>query len=488
MTSITSRAVAPAVGGVRVREQEYRGWGQPTRGIHTADGSPAPTPRFRGHHSRQPVLADLVEFCCWVSVAAAVAVYLSVHAGDPWSGTAVFTHLGMIAGVVATDLLVVQLMLAARIPLVDRGMGQDRALDLHRRITVWTMTAVAVHVIALTVVWSLDSNGLWRAVVALWNSPDIPWAVVSVLGFLLVALTSWVVVRRHLPHEVWHVIHLLTYAAVAAAVPHMFTSSQLFTSGWQRTYWILLLSLAAACLVGFRIVLPVAMSLEHRLVVRSVRHLTPDLVEVTLDGRRLESLGARAGQYMTWRFLAPGLWWHEHPLSLSAAPDGTSLRITFRVAGDGTARLARDLRPGTRAYFEGPYGRFTVQARNGHGLVLVGCGVGITPVRALLENIDIDDEPAVLIARGRTHADLVHLDEIAELCRARNVRLIILVGRRDRAGGWTPEGVRVRLDEIAPWVRESDLYVCGPAGWTAALEAEAKDLGVRNIHDERFSW
>ena len=53
-----------------------------------------------------------------------------------------------------------------------------------------------------------------------------------------------------------------------------------------------------------------------------------------------------------------GRWWTAHPFSLSAAPDGRSLRITVKALGDHTARMG-EIPIGTRVVAEGPFGVFT---------------------------------------------------------------------------------------------------------------------------------
>ena len=45
---------------------------------------------------------------------------------------AVVTALGIVAGLVGTDLILIMLVLAARIPFIDRVVGQDLAMALHR--------------------------------------------------------------------------------------------------------------------------------------------------------------------------------------------------------------------------------------------------------------------------------------------------------------------------------------------------------------------
>jgi ferredoxin-NADP reductase len=133
---------------------------------------------------------------------------------------------------------------------------------------------------------------------------------------------------------------------------------------------------------------------------------------------------------------------------------------------------------------EGPYGVFTAETRESERVLLVGAGVGITPVRALLEELP-ESAQAVVILRGSTHEDVVLGDEVADLVADRGGRLHELVGPRGR----------VRLDShaltaLVPDVAERDLYVCGPEAFQDALIAAARDAGVPDtrIHHESFSF
>jgi hypothetical protein len=74
---------------------------------------------------------------------------------------------------------------------------------------------------------------------------------------------------------------------------------------------------------------------------------------------------------------------------LSAAPDGRRMRITVKDRGDSTARIG-SLRPGPRVVVEGPYGGFTAANRRLGRVAMIAGGVGITPVRALLEEMPGD--------------------------------------------------------------------------------------------------
>ena len=61
---------------------------------------------------------------------------------------------------------------------------------------------------------------------------------------------------------------------------------------------------------------------------------------------------------MIWRFPGHNGWWQANPFSLSAAPDGRTLRLTAKAVGATSSGL-RHLRVGNRVFAEGPYGAFT---------------------------------------------------------------------------------------------------------------------------------
>ena len=70
----------------------------------------------------------------------------------------------------------------------------------------------------------------------------------------------------------------------------------------------------------------------------------------------------------------------------------------MKELGDDSAALRR-LRPGTRVLVEGPYGRLSARARTRPKVAFIGAGVGITPLRALAEELDYAPGDAVLLYR-----------------------------------------------------------------------------------------
>jgi ferredoxin-NADP reductase len=215
------------------------------------------------------------------------------------------------------------------------------------------------------------------------------------------------------------------------------------------------------------------------------------VVSVYLTGRRLDRLPVRAGQFLTVRFLDGPGWTRANPFSLSAAPDGRSLRITAKALGAGSARLAH-LRPGTRVLFEGPYGRLTERARTRPGVLLAGAGVGVTPLRALAEGLAYAPGDAVLL--DRFTAEPLFVAELQALMAERGLGVIGLPGpRRGRDSVLGPAGGDDELATLLRWVpdlAERDVFLCGPTAWTAGFERLVVAAGVprTRIHTESFGW
>ena len=114
---------------------------------------------------------------------------------------------------------------------------------------------------------------------------------------------------------------------------------------------------------------------------------SPNAASIYVTGRDLDQLPARAGQFCIWRFPGRFGWWQANPFSLSAAPDGQTLRLTAKAVGATSAGL-RGLRP-VPVFVEGPYGAFTGMHQAAARMLLIAGGIGVTPIRALLEEVTV---------------------------------------------------------------------------------------------------
>lgn len=464
----------------------------PARGGRPSDGHDGPSDGRHRNRTRRAALNHLLTAVAVASVVMVFAIYFADRGTSGWGSLKdALKSVGIVLGLVAADLMCLMTLLAARIPLVDRAMGQDKAISRHGGLGSWVVGATAAHGVLLTFAYAISQRtDVVTEFTRLWTWPDFVLAVVSFGLLLLVGFTSALVsVRKHLPRELWHGIHLTTYVAIGLSIPHQFSMDKLFEHGWARWCWIGLYTVTAAAMLVFRVALPVVRSLRHRLVVSRVERLADDMVAITMTGRSLEHLTVDAGQFFHWRFWTPALVWQQHPFSISAAPDGRSLRITVRALGSGTRRMMA-LRPGTRVSIQGPYGTFSDAARTRDAVVLLGSGVGIAPIRAVVEATDTIPGRSLVVLRASNQDEMVHFDEFQAICRARSIQLVTLVGPRAADDAWVPASrPGLKLVHLAPWLADADVYVCGPTPWTQAVLAEAGAHGVHpsQLHAETFT-
>jgi predicted ferric reductase len=405
------------------------------------------------------------------------------------------TSLGRLTGLVASLLLLVQVVLMARVPVLEAGFGQDRLARIHRIVGFTSFNLMLAHIVLIT--WGYAVGNLGRTPATLWDLtlhyPGMLLAVAGTVALFLVVGTSIRAARRAIRYESWHLLHLYAYLGAGLALPHQLWSGQDFLSSTGRTvFWWTAWAVAAGAVLVWRVGLPLRRTLRHRLVVTSVVPEANGIVSVYLSGRHLDRLPVEAGQFLTWRFLGRRGWSRANPYSLSAAPDGRSLRITVQAVGDGSAAALR-LRPGTRAAFEGPYGRLSARARRRTKVALIGAGVGATPLRALAEGLPYAPGEAVYVERF-TDAPLFQA-EIDALARERGLQVLRLPGRRRADGSWLGTGVggASDLDALRYWIPDiahRDVYVCGPEAWTDLVRRDllAAGLPSDHLHLETFTW
>jgi predicted ferric reductase len=405
------------------------------------------------------------------------------------------TSAGRLTGLIASDLLLVQVLLMARVPVLEGAFGQDRLARYHRIVGFTSFNLLLAHLVLIT--WGYAAGQLGATPATLWElTVDYPGMLLAVGGtvcLVIVVVTSVRAARRRLRYESWHLLHLYAYLGAGLALPHQLWTGQEFLSSPAATvFWWGLWSVSAGAVLIWRVALPLWRSARHRLRVTSVVPEGRGVVSVYMTGRRMDRLKAEAGQFFTWRFLTGPGWTRGHPYSLSAAPDGRSLRITVKELGDDSATL-RHVRPGTRVLVEGPYGRLSARARTRRKVAFIGAGVGITPLRALAEELDCAPGDAVLLYRfsGRP----LFADEIAVLARERGLEVVWLPGRRRARGSWLGKGVGP-VDDLAaltrwvPDIAERDVYVCGPETWAEDVRrtTSAAGLPADRFHVERFGW
>ena len=433
-----------------------------------------------------------ISWAAWVAgigMGITVAMQVStLHISDINSVYGVVLTVSRLAALVGTYLSVIGIFLIARSPAVEKSIGHDQLVIWHRNLGPWSLYLIGAHFFLVTVGYAgQDQMTLAQEIWRMLN--DFAWMWWALAGFVLMiqaGITSYKKARAKYSYETWWILHVLTYGAVASAFMHQIQNGQMFIEHpLNRAYWIGLYVLMAFAVVWCRFLVPVVRSLRHDLRVERVIEESPGVYSVIMKGRNLAKLGAEGGQFFEWRFVSKSHFLVAHPYSLSAAPTSRYLRITVKGLGDHSRSLAT-IKSGTRVLIEGPYGAFRAGQAKRKRVVLVGGGIGVTPVRALLDEFK----------------NSVHIDFIYRVSRAEDLALKAELDQiAADSGGFTRVHYMVgsrrehpmdaaHLLSVVPTVRESDIYICGPKALVAAVVEAADDLGISpdRVHHEEFEF
>ena len=408
------------------------------------------------------------------------------------SPSGILIAIGEVTALYGTYLVLIQLVLMSRSPWLDQVFGQDRITAAHRWVGFAAIWLLVGHAVFTTLGYGMgvDTGPIDEFISLATTYPFVLWSIASLAIFIGVAVSSVRTARRRASYETWFAIHLYTYLAIALGFMHQVVVGSDFSSdAVARLYWIGLYVIAFGLLAVFRFGQPIAVSWRHRFRVANVHEEAPGVVSLYLTGRDLDQLPVRAGQWFRLRFLTRDGWYRAHPFSISAAPNGKYLRFTIKSLGDYTQKLQR-LPIGVPVFVEGPYGAMTGAARTRARVLLVAGGIGITPLRALLEELPASRGNLTLIYRVSRPEDLVFTSEIDEIASLRGATVHYLVGKRGSREMPNDPLEPTSLRSLVPDIDAREIYVCGPAGMTERTLESLRHLRISDsqIHYESFAF
>jgi predicted ferric reductase len=412
---------------------------------------------------------------------------ITITASDLTGVYNIVTLASRFCALIGSYLAIIGLLLIARIPWIEKALGHDRLVTWHRKSSPYALLFISLHVLLVIVGYAgmdqdLIGKTLWVMVTT------YPWMLPAFVGFVLMlvaGISSYREFRSRITYETWWVIHLYTYIGIALSFMHQILTGAMFiTNDLARYYWIGLYLAVAFSILTWRVLIPLIRSVRHHLVVEKVVQESPGIISIYIKGRDILKLKALGGQFFSWRFITKNDWYQSHPYSLSAAPTDTSLRITVKGLGDHSRALA-NLQSGKRVFIEGPYGVFTSKnAQKGRHIILIGGGVGITPLRAIIEEFPNDTQIDVLYRASRDE-DLVLRNELDQLSDQIGARVHYLVGGRANHP-MTADYIR----KFVPQFSDAEIFICGPEPLVSAVRQAAHDAGIPKdrFHDEAFAF
>ncbi|WP_212525374.1 ferredoxin reductase family protein [Actibacterium sp. MT2.3-13A] len=408
----------------------------------------------------------------------------------------IFDELASGAGILALAVILAEFLLLGRYRFVARRVGTDIVMRMHQLLARGAAALAVAHPFLYTTRrapapdWDVGRQFfVTHELSAIWPGM-IAW-------LLLPALVLMAIGRNALGYryETWRLMHGLGAALIAGfGVLHTLRAGRYSADPTMATVWLALLGVALFALAYVYVLTPLA-QLRRPWRVAAVAPVAERTWEVTLRPARDFAFRYRAGQFAWLNIGHRPFGPHENPFSISSAPSaGPEVSFIIKELGDFTRTIGQ-VKPGTRAYLDGPHGHLTVTDHKAPGVALIAGGVGIAPMMGILRELHAsgDTRPTALIYGNRNAAQIACRDELEELARAHGTRLGHVLcdppeGWTGEVGFVTPELLRAHFGDAEH--REWLYVLCGPPAMLEAVEDALIGLGVPsgNILSERFSY
>ncbi|MGB7413106.1 MAG: ferric reductase-like transmembrane domain-containing protein, partial [Thermosynechococcaceae cyanobacterium] len=334
-------------------------------------------------------------------------------------------------GFIGLALMALQFALTARINRIEASYGIDIILQFHRYTSFATFFLVLSHPVILFIAQPETRQLL--------NFLEAPWrakmALLSTLAFVvMIATTIW---RKQLkiPYEPWRLSHsILAVLAVGLGLGHALGVGNYLGLFWKAVLWSGLALVALWLIIYIRLVKPWMMT-KRPYLVESVVAERGNVWTLALRPWGHDGFRFQPGQFAWMTLNITPLSMREHPFSMASNGDCSDhLEFGIKAVGDFTREI-KDVKPGTKAYLDGPYGVFTVDRyEDTAGFVLIAGGVGITPILSMLVTAAErrDTRPYLLIYASKTWEDITYREKIDSLAETLYLKVVHVLRQTPR--------------------------------------------------------
>ena len=398
-------------------------------------------------------------------------------------------------GYIGLALMAFELALVTRTKGAAGAFGEDALLQFHRQIGIAAFLLVLAHPLLLIVTHAYPAAILWPGGGMAW-----PVWIGSVAFICVLLVVGFSLLRKRLrsPYELWQATHgLLAMALVATAVIHIVAVGRFAAMPVMQAVWAVYLVVFIGLFFRYRLFKPLRLWGRPWEVVEN-RPERGNARTVVLKPTRHKGFTAEPGQFAWVGFGRTPFAMTQHPICISSANDadqpGDEVSFTLKALGDWSSKVVPEVKPGAKAWVDGPHGVFTIDREEGAGYGLIGGGVGITPLRSMVLALEErgDVRPVVLFYGVNSEADLTYDEELAGLDRRMENLTVVRVLSKP-GDGWTGERGYIDADILKRHLPERLLtrfqyFICGPNALMDAMEKALPQIGVArdHVHTERF--
>jgi predicted ferric reductase len=395
--------------------------------------------------------------------------------------------LGRIFGLTAVYLVLVQLLLIGRVSFVEQTFGHDKLARIHHKVGKFIICFLGLHVSLILLSYALVSSQtiFSQLVVFLTSGNDLLKAFIAFNLFLLIAVTSIWMKKLRLPYEAWFFIHLMVYVAILFAFGHQMALGGDFVNDTFVLYWYALYASVLFLFFIFRFGRIFYYFFLNKFTVVKVVPENDDVTSIYIAGDKVNSFPVKPGQFMIFRFLDKSRFWQAHPFSLSQVVKDNLIRISVKNSGDFTSSL-HNVMPGTRVLVDGPLGIFISKVAIKDKFLFIAGGIGITPIRSMMEELSGQGKDMILIYSNKTKRDIVFNQELSKF----GAKIYHFLTEEKAAGDYIQGRIdKENIGKLVPDIVDREIYLCGPKEFMAAITLFLVQLNVpeEQIHFEKFS-
>src|SRR3954469_14230076 len=253
--------------------------------------TPAPArataaPDHRRPARQRPMVVNVLAAAAGIGLGVTIGLAVTGESSGSLSAPGgIAIALGRLTGLLAAYAMIVVVLLVARVPPLERAIGQDRLGSWHPRLGPWPLYLLLAHAVLITVGYARQARDgvLHQFGQLLWTYPGILAATAGSLLLIAAGVTLYRLARGPLAYETWWSVHVYTYLALFLSFSHQIDTGASFVGHPAARFWWTLLWLGTLRVVlASRIGLPIWRSLRHRVRVVSVAPAGPGMVTVVL--------------------------------------------------------------------------------------------------------------------------------------------------------------------------------------------------------------
>lgn len=400
------------------------------------------------------------------------------------------------AGMLAFAIILVEFVLSGRFRTVSAKIGMDVTMRFHQLLARTALALAMLHPFLYGAEFNLPYP--YDPTRQLTLTRDIAGLSSGVLAFVL--LPAFVILsigRDSLPYkyETWRLMHGLGAVAISGALLHHTVSAGRYGRLPELTaVWMVLAGLALVSLIYVYLLKPL-MLVRAPWKLNRVRQAGERTWEIDLEPDGHPGLRYDAGQFAWLNVANSAFSLRENPFSISSAPaGGGKLRFLIKELGDFTSTIG-SLKPGTRAYVDGPHGSLVVTGRREPGIAFIAGGVGLAPLLGILRQMRLEQDrrPTLLVYGNRAAEQIVHPQELETLETELGTEVVLVLSEPPE--GWSGrtgmiDAALVESIFKAPEMRDWLFVMCGPGEMMEIVEEAliAKGVPARQILSERFRY